>query len=58
MLVSLNKGAAAMFVSPTNPLGIEVYSYAKFAFVFVDKYAHVSEHKAVVFASFLILSIS
>ena len=44
MLVSLNKGAAAMFVSPTNPLGIEVYSYAKLAFVFVDKYAHVSEN--------------
>ena len=40
MLVPLNKGAVAMFVSPTNPLGIEVYSYAKFAFVFVDKYAH------------------
>jgi len=40
MLMSLNKGAAAMFVSPTNPLGIEVYSYAKFAFFLVDKYAH------------------
>ena len=33
MLVSPNKGAAAMLVSPTNPPGIELYSYAKFSFV-------------------------
>ena len=32
MLVSLNKGTAAMLVSPTNPLGIELYSYARFSF--------------------------
>ena len=28
MLVSLNKETAAMLVSPINPLGIELYSYA------------------------------
>ena len=34
MLVSLNKGTAAMLVSPTNPLGIERYSYANVFFCF------------------------
>ena len=34
MLVSLNKGTAAMLVSPTNPLGIELYSYANVFFCF------------------------
>jgi len=34
MLVSLNKGTAAMLVSPTNPLGIELYSYANVFFYF------------------------
>ena len=30
MLVSLNKGTAAMLVSPTNPLGIELYVWKHF----------------------------
>ena len=34
MLVSLNKGTATMLVSPTNPPGIKVYSYAKVFFYF------------------------
>ena len=34
MLVSLNKGTAAMLVSPTNPPGIELYSYANIFFCF------------------------
>ena len=34
MLVSLNKGTAAMLVSQTNPQGIELYSYAKVFFCF------------------------
>ena len=34
MLVSLNKGTAAMLVSPTNPPGIELYSYANVFFSF------------------------
>ena len=41
MLVSLNKGTAATLVSPTNHLGIELYSYAKeFSFVLVEKHTH------------------
>ena len=40
MLASLNKGMAAMFVSPTNSLGIELYSYANVSFVLVEKHAH------------------
>ena len=41
MLVSLNKGTAAMLVFPTNPLGIKLYSYADgFFFVLVEKHAH------------------
>ena len=34
MLVSLNNGTAAMLVSPTNPPGIELYSYADVFFCF------------------------
>ena len=34
MFLSLNKGTAAMLVSPTNPLGIELYSYASVFFCF------------------------
>ena len=34
MLVSLNKATAAMLVSPTNPLEIELYSYANAFFCF------------------------
>ena len=34
MLVSLNKGTAAMLVSPITPLGIEFYSYANVFFCF------------------------
>ena len=34
MLVSLNKGTAAILVSPTNPLGIEPYAYANVFFCF------------------------
>ena len=37
MLVSLNKGKAAMLVSPINPPGIEFYSYANVSFCFVWK---------------------
>ena len=42
MLVSLNKGKAAMLVSPINPPGIEFYSYAfyMFPFVLVEKHVH------------------
>ena len=42
MLVSLNKGTAAILVSPTNPSGIELYSCANvlFCFVSVEKRAH------------------
>ena len=38
MLVSLNKGKAAMLVSPINPPGIEFYSYANV--VLVEKHVH------------------
>ena len=34
MMVSLNKGTAARLVSPINPLGIELYSYANVFFCF------------------------
>ena len=34
MLVYLNKGTAAMLVSPRNPPGIELYSYANVFFCF------------------------
>ena len=40
MLVSLNKGTAAMLVSPINPQGIEFYSYANVSFFWVKKHAH------------------
>jgi len=32
MVVSLNKGTAAMLVSPTNPSGIELYPNVFFCF--------------------------
>ena len=35
MLVSLNKGPAAMLVSPSYPPGIELYSYGNVFFSFV-----------------------
>ena len=41
MLVSLNKGTTVMLVYPTNPTGIELYSYT---FALVEKHAHVSEN--------------
>ena len=34
MLMSLSKGMAAMLVLPTNPLGIELYSYVNVFFCF------------------------
>ena len=34
MLMSLNKGTAAMLVSPTNPSGTELNSYANVFFCF------------------------
>ena len=34
MLVSLNKTTAAMLLSPINPPGIELYSYANVFFCF------------------------
>ena len=34
MLVSLNKGTAAMLLSQINPPGIELYSYANVFFCF------------------------
>ena len=34
MLVSLSKGMAAMLMSPTNPPGIELHSYANVSFCF------------------------
>ena len=37
MLVSLNKGTAAMLVSQSNPPGIELYSYANVFFCFGRK---------------------
>ena len=37
MLVSLNKETAAMLVSPTNPPGIELFSYANILFCFRRK---------------------
>ena len=37
MLVSLNKGTTVMLVYPTNPTGIELYSYT---FALVEKHAH------------------
>ena len=40
MLVTLNKGMAAMSVSPTNPLGIQLHSYANVFFVLVEKHAY------------------
>ena len=41
LLVSLNKETAFMLVSPTNPLRIELYSYANaFFIVLVEKHSH------------------
>ena len=40
VLVSLNKGTAAMLVSPTNPLGIELILMQTFSFVLAEKHAH------------------
>ena len=37
MLVSLNKETAVMLVSPTNPSGVEFYSFASVFFVLVEK---------------------
>ena len=37
MLVSLNKETAVMLVSPTNPSGVEFYSFANVFFVLVEK---------------------
>ena len=37
MLVSLNKGTAAVLVSPTNPPGIELYYHANLFFCFGGK---------------------
>ena len=37
MLVSLNKGTAAMSASTTNPLGIELYYHANVFFCFGGK---------------------
>ena len=37
MLVSLNKGTAAMLVSATNPLGIELFCHANVFFCFGGK---------------------
>ena len=34
VMAALNKGTVAMLVSPTNPLGIKVYSYANVFFCF------------------------
>ena len=34
MFLSLNKGTVAMLVSPTNPPGTELYSYANVFFCF------------------------
>ena len=48
MLVSLNKGTAAMLVSPTNPPGIEFYYHANVFFCFgeINKVTdHVSENR-------------
>ena len=39
-LVSLNKGMATTLVYPTNPLGIELYSYANVFFCFGSKDAY------------------
>ena len=40
ILVSLNKGMAAMLVSPTNPLGTELFLMQTFSFVLVEKHVH------------------
>ena len=40
MLVTLNKGMAVMSVSLTNPLGIQLHSYANIFFVLVEKHAY------------------
>ena len=40
MFVSLNKETAGILVSPTNPPGIELCSYANVSFVLVEKHAH------------------
>ena len=46
MLVFLNKGMAAMLVSPTNPTRIELYSYANSFFCFKNMLIdHVSENQ-------------
>ena len=37
MLVSLNKGMAAMLMFPTNPPGIKLFYHAKFFFCFGGK---------------------
>ena len=37
MLVCLNKGTTSMLVPPTNPQGIELYSYANAFFCFIWK---------------------
>ena len=47
MLMSLNKGTGAILVSPTNPSGIELYSYENiFSFFWLKNVLidHVSEN--------------
>ena len=39
-LMSLIKGTAAMLMSPTNHLRIELCSYANVSFVLAEKHAH------------------
>ena len=53
MLVSLNKGTAAMLVSPTNPPTIEFYYHVKYILLFRWKNKvtdHVSENTTEKFA--------
>ena len=40
VLVSLNKGTLVVLVALTNPLEIELYSYANVFFVLVEKHTH------------------
>ena len=42
MLMSLNKVTGAILVFPTNPAGIELYSYENIFFFLVVKRAHCS----------------
>ena len=58
MLVSLNKGTVAMLLSPTNPPGIQLYSYANALLFWLKNilFDHMSENAPVLKAKRIFLN--